>query len=120
MAPRPSLRQVRLRSVCDAMLHRTMTPLSQNLRLGLEDLLGDLQHARRSNDLGRLATICYCDVRRWARLAGKDGLAERAAEIVTGCPHASRASLLADVDSLVAEMERALTSDDAERPSPYS
>jgi hypothetical protein len=102
------------------MLHRTMAQLSQNLVLGLEDLLADLRHARRRDDLGRLATLSYCDVRRWARLAGMHVLAERASEIVTGCPHASRASLLMDVDTLIAEMERALASNDEQRPRLHS
>jgi len=102
------------------MLHRNMTQLSQNLRLGLEDLLGELQHARKTDDLGRLAAISYCNVRRWARLAGKEDLAERASEIVTECPHASRASFLLDVDRLIGEMERALCRDDAERPTLHS
>jgi len=102
------------------MLHCNMAQLSQNLRLGLEDLLGELRHARRIDDLGRLAAISYCDVRRWARLAGKEGLAERASQIVTRCPHASRASLLVDVDRLIDEMERALASDAALLPSLHS
>ena len=50
-----------------------MGTLSLNLQLGLDDLLGDLRQ-RRSGDLGRLALISYCEVRRWARLAGYDGL----------------------------------------------
>ena len=102
------------------MLRCNMTQLSQNLRLGLEDLLGELRYARRIDDLGRLAAISYCDVRRWARLAGKEGLAERAAEIVTECPHPSRASFLVDVDHLIDEMERALSRDDAELSTLHS
>jgi hypothetical protein len=101
------------------MLHRTMTQLSRNLRLGLEDLLGALWHARRVDDLGRIAAISYCDVRRWARIAGKVGLADRASEIVTRCPHASRANFLVNVDGLIAEMEQTLSNDDDERPSPH-
>lgn len=41
----------------------------QRLRLALEDVLADLRHARRSEDIGRLAFLSYCDVRRWARVA---------------------------------------------------
>ncbi len=94
------------------MLHCTMTHLSDGLRLGLEDLLADLWQARRVDDLGRLALLAYSDVRRWARLAGMQVLAERAREIVLECPHESRASFLVQVDGVIAAMERALASDD--------
>ena len=47
-----------------------MKHLSPHQRLVLEDLLGDLWHARRSGDLGRLALLSYYEVRRWARMAG--------------------------------------------------
>ena len=97
------------------MLHCTMTHLSDGLRLGLEDLLADLWHARRMGDLGRLALLSYSDVRRWAQVAGRQGLAERVRAIVLECPHESRASFLAQVDSIIAEMERALSTDDEGR-----
>ena len=42
---------------------------SEELRLALEDVLADLWHARRNDDLGRLALLSYCDMRRWARVA---------------------------------------------------
>lgn len=72
---------------------------------GLEDLLGDLWHARRSGDLGRLALVLYCEVRRWARLAGEQALAERSSILMTNSPHASREEFLAQVDGLIAELE---------------
>ena len=97
------------------MLHCNMTRLSHGLRLGLEDLLADLWHARRVGDLGRLASLSYSDGRRWAQLAGRRGLAERASEVVTARPHESRASFLAQVDTLIAELELALSSDVAQR-----
>jgi hypothetical protein len=87
------------------MLHRTMLHLSESLRLGLEDLLADLWHARRTDDLGRLALLFFSDVRRWAQLAGKESLAERASAMVVGCPHESRAGFIAQVDLLIAELE---------------
>ena len=40
--------------------------ISPNLRTGLEDLTGDMVYARRTADLGRLALLCYCEIRRWA------------------------------------------------------
>jgi hypothetical protein len=88
------------------MLHCTMTHLSESLRLGLEDLLADLWHARRADDLGRFALLFFSDVRRWAQLAGKQSLAERASAMVTACPHESRTAFVAQVDLLIAELEQ--------------
>ena len=93
------------------MLHRNMNTPSTRLQLGLEDLLGDLQYARRSGDLGRLALLSYCEVRRWARLAGKQALAERSSELITLCPHASRDEFLKQVDGLIVELEQARLSE---------
>ena len=75
-------------------------------RLGLEDLLGDLRHARRREDLGRLALLAYCEVRRWARQSGEDGVAQRAAGLFTQSPHASRDAFLGQIDALLAELEQ--------------
>lgn len=76
------------------------------LEVGLEDLLGDLRYARRVGDLGRLALLSYCEVRRWARMAGQERLAEHSAELITHCPHASREEFLAQVDDLIVELEK--------------
>jgi hypothetical protein len=90
------------------MLHRTMgAPMT--LKLCLDDLLADLRHARRSADLGRLALIAYCDVRRWARQAGEFRLAEHSAAMFTAEPHASREAFLEEVDRLMLELEQAQT-----------
>jgi hypothetical protein len=86
------------------MLHRNMTAAS-SLQLGLEDLLADLRHARRSGDLGRLALLAYCEVRRWAREAGNALLAEHASELITGSPPVSREAFLAYIDKLILELE---------------
>ena len=80
--------------------------LSPNLRLNLEDVLGSLLHARRTEDLGRLALLTYWDVRKWARWARRDALAELAADVVTQQPHPTRAAFLARVDAVIAELER--------------
>jgi len=77
------------------------------LEVGLEDLLGDLRYARRVGDLGRLALLSYCEVRRWARMAGQERLAEHSAELITHCPHTSREEFLAQVDDLIVELEKA-------------
>jgi len=78
---------------------------SLQVQLGLDDLLGDLQCARRGADLGRLALLAYCEVRRWARMAGEEELAERSSQLITQVPHASREQFLAEVDALIVEME---------------
>ena len=86
------------------MLHCTMISTT-SLQLGLEDLLADLRHARRKNDLGRLALLAYCEVRRWAREAGHLVLADHASHVITATPHASREAFLAQIDSLIHELE---------------
>ncbi|MDP2415993.1 MAG: hypothetical protein U1D25_07850 [Hydrogenophaga sp.] len=77
------------------------------IQLGLEDLLGELQYARRNDDLGRLALLAYCEVRRWARVAGEDALAEQATVLVTHSPQVSREAFLNQVDGLIVELEEA-------------
>ncbi|HEV7578012.1 MAG TPA: hypothetical protein VGO85_18425 [Caldimonas sp.] len=79
----------------------------ERLKLALEDVLADLWHARRTGDIGRLALLSYCDVRRWARVARHQGLAERSHQLVLSCPHSDRQEFLAAVDGLIAEMEQA-------------
>lgn len=89
------------------MLHCNMPQeLSHELRLDLDDVLGNLQHARRSGDLGRLALLTYWDVRKWARWARRDALAERASDLLTQQPHPSRTAFLSVVDDVIAELER--------------
>jgi hypothetical protein len=73
--------------------------------LNLEDVLGSLLFARRAGDLGRLALLAYCDVRRWARWAHRDALAEAAADLITQQPFPSRADFLSSVDDLITELE---------------
>lgn len=80
---------------------------SVSLRAGLEDLLGDLWHARRRGDMGRLALVLYCDVRRWARQAGEQALAQQVSTLMVDGPLASREEFLAQVDRLIGELEAA-------------
>jgi hypothetical protein len=88
------------------MLHCNMDSRRvMNSQWDLDDLLADLHHARRRADLGRLAFVAYCDVRRWARGAGREGLAEQASRIVTDSPHQSREEFLAQIDQLIASLE---------------
>ena len=90
------------------MLHCNMK--TEDLRLSLEDVLADFWHARRNHDLGRLALLSYCDMRRWARVAQRESLAQRSQDLVLSCPHASREGFLSEVDALIAEAEGALRS----------
>ena len=82
------------------------TELPSALRLDLEDVLGNLQYARRIGDLGRLVHLTYWDVRKWARWAHRDALAQRAAGLVNGQPQPSRSAFLAIVDDVIQELER--------------
>jgi hypothetical protein len=86
------------------MLHCNMDTTAVQLRL--DDLLADLRHARRSNDLGRLALVAYCEVRRWARSAGEPVLANRVAQLVLDSPQPSREAFLAEVDALIGTLEQ--------------
>jgi hypothetical protein len=86
------------------MLRCTMTS-QHSLQIGLEDLLADLRHARRQNDLGRLALLAYCEVRRWARETGNEVLAKQASDLITGSPHVSRGVFLDHIDDLILELE---------------
>lgn len=97
------------------MLRRTMASSAPSvvspqappsIALELDDVLGCLRHARRADDLGRLALLTYLDVRRWARRAHEDALAELASELITRQPHPSRSAFLAQVDRLIQELER--------------
>ena len=89
------------------MLHCNMNASSLSLQNGLEDILGDLRFARREGDLGRLALVAYCEVRRWARQAEAQELAMHSSALVSNFPHASRDDFLQAVDALIAELEQA-------------
>jgi hypothetical protein len=85
------------------MLHCNMDTIT--VQLCLDDLVADLRHARRTNDLGRLALVAYCEVRRWARSAGEPVLANRVAQMVLESPQPSREAFLAEVDALIDTLE---------------
>lgn len=88
------------------MLHCTMNDLAltDNLRLGLDDLVADLTHARRRGDLSRMALLCYCDVRHWARRAGQTQLAETSSQLFTQPPR-DRQGFLNKVDGVLGDLE---------------
>ena len=78
----------------------------------IDDLLAGLYDARKRGDLGRLAFLAYCDVRRWAREAGRHGLADLAAGLVTQSPHLSREAFLDQIDLLIQQLEALQRSDE--------
>lgn len=84
-----------------------MTASVESLQLGLEDLLGEMTFARRSGDLGRLALLAYCEVRRWARAAGEHALADQSSGLIHDSPQANRDEFIARIDALIDELENA-------------
>lgn len=87
------------------MLQRNMKT-AMSLQLGLEDLIADLRHSRKVGDLGRLAFVAYCDVRRWARAAGETELADYSSRVITDSPHDSREAFIKYIDELIDDLER--------------
>lgn len=88
------------------MLHCNMNvPPTACLRL--DDLLGELRHARRGSDLGRLAMVSYCEVRRWAREVGEHDIAQHSSALVVNSPHDTRERFLSQIDYLITELEEA-------------
>ncbi|NVO06507.1 MAG: hypothetical protein HXX19_11515 [Rhodoferax sp.] len=78
---------------------------SIDIQLGLEDLLADLHFARKHDELGRLALLAYCDVKGWARRAGKSDVADTALRMFSENPCLSKEAFLAGIDSLIATLE---------------
>jgi hypothetical protein len=87
------------------MLHCNMNT-SLGIQLGLEDLLADLQHARRNEELGRLALLTYCEIRSWARQAGKLDISDNATFMWSGDPCISKAEFLSKIDAMIETLER--------------
>jgi hypothetical protein len=77
-----------------------------SLQLGLEDILGELQFARRTDDLGRLAFLASCEVPRWARVAGEPELAQDSSELFTHFPHVTREAFIGEINELIVELEQ--------------
>lgn len=89
------------------MLRCSMGTSSITVKLGLDDVLGELEHARRTGNIGRLALLAYCEVRRWARVAGEQALADHSSQLVMNSPHTTRDQFLSGVDSLIQELQSA-------------
>ena len=86
------------------MLHCNMNE-SINIQLGLEDLLGEMHFARRNGELGRLALLAYCEVKGWARIAGKSDLADNALRMFSDNPCTSKEAFIRGIDNLIATLE---------------
>lgn len=89
------------------MLQCNMTTSLASLQYGLEDILGDFRVARSRGDLGRLALLNYCEVRRWARQAQAHDLAKCSLALMANFPYANRDDFLEAVDELMVELEHA-------------
>jgi hypothetical protein len=63
--------------------------------------------ARRHGAAGPCAVLLHCEVRRWARQAGEQALAQQASALMLDGPLASREEFLAQVDRLIGELEAA-------------
>lgn len=89
------------------MLHCNMTnsTCSHQLLLALEDLAAEVLHARRRLDLAQLATLCYCEIRPWARCADERLLAEMSWALCIQCLPLDKAAFLNQVDLLIEELE---------------
>jgi hypothetical protein len=68
-------------------------------------LLADLHHARKHDQLGRLALLAYCEVKGWARRAGKPDVADEALQMFSQSPCLSKDAFLAGIDNLIATLE---------------
>ena len=77
---------------------------SIDIQLELEDLLANMRFAHKHNELGRLASLAYCDVKGWARRAGKPDVADKTLQMFSQCPHLTKQEFLEDINSLIATL----------------
>ncbi|OYU41561.1 MAG: hypothetical protein CFE44_29075 [Burkholderiales bacterium PBB4] len=80
-------------------------PHSLKIQLALEDLLADLHHARRHDQLGRLALLAYCEVKGWARLANMPDLADKSLRLFSENPCLTIVEFLKKIDDMIATLE---------------
>jgi len=76
-----------------------------NIQLALEDLLADLRFARKNEQLGRLALLAYCDVKRWARQAGKSDVADIVLRMFADKPCPTKEDFLRGIDQLLGSLQ---------------
>jgi hypothetical protein len=79
--------------------------LPVSLHTALEDLTGEIVYARRNADLGRLALLCCCEIRHWARLVHEERLAQLSCAFITDRPARDRQEFLDRVDDVISELE---------------
>ena len=84
-----------------------MNTSSASLKNGLDDILRDLRFFRKTGDVGRLALLTYCDVRRWAREAGAQELAMHSTALVNDSSRLGHEEFVAAIDELIVGLERA-------------
>ena len=84
-----------------------MNTSSVSLKNGLDDILRDLRFFRKTGDVGRLALLTYCDVRRWAREAGAQELAMHSTALVNDSSRLGHEEFVAAIDELIVGLERA-------------
>jgi hypothetical protein len=82
------------------MLHCNMIT-ELELQLALEDLLADLQFARKHNQLGRLAMLTSCETKAWAQRAGRQEIADEATNLFAVEALYSRDEFLGGIDALI-------------------
>jgi hypothetical protein len=97
-------RFARLKQATSFMLQCTMNDYI-TIQLGLEDLLAELHFARRNDQLGRLALLAYCEVKGWARRAGKSELADTALRMFSENPCVTKDAFLHGIDDLITTLE---------------
>ena len=74
-------------------------------QLILEDLLADLNYARKHDQLGRLALLAFCELKGWARQAGKPEIADMAMRMFSENPCRSKGEFLQSIDRLIATLQ---------------
>ena len=89
------------------MLHCNRNTSSVSLKNGLDDILKDLRFFRKTGDVGQLALLTYCDVRRWARQAGAQELARHSLALVNDSAHLGHDEFVAAIDELIVGLEHA-------------
>jgi hypothetical protein len=107
-APHVAVQKIPCGTLNRSTMLRCNMESADKLQLALDDLLADLRHARRTEALGRMALIAWCEVRPWARKAGEPELAAWVSEIFVHSPHPSREAFLRAVDELIGRLAAVL------------
>lgn len=65
------------------------------------ELVADLLFARECEQLGKLALLAYCDVKRWARETGRSDVAEMSVRLVSESASMDKQTFLRGIDGLL-------------------